>query len=595
MQCLSACLDCHILCAPGAFKDIYTLSTSRDHDPTPQSRPTAMESSITATGLRRAGGPKLCDIPYNSRTIGIEQLPFQELQPILETWKVCGLMRSMECTPCYDDSTEPILTLQVKVDSTRDDSRENWLQAAQEMHDLLRRYGLEYVTVDIIDWRLEDGPSIFICEPTDAIFSKWDMVRKRILDSVDVSGFQMLGCYRMGYEDVDYKPTVLITVDPKLERDWNIAKQDVNNILNEFDLPMVDVEIYRDCRIFCARRPSIQSEINYRYPVYTREGLRVATIGHSVGARDSDTYGTFGGWLNIRQKPDSEWEPFGLTCHHCIFHNHRQDALISEPAQKVDCPSYGKVKECIDQLKITVHSLKRGEPYRTLEQLRVDGDLPDDRKALWQNLRHLIKSREDDLTHLQAYFDSKTYRFGEVWAHSGDGTTRIMDWALLKPHPTRAYPSNKFGQFTDRSRLISLEGENGFIEQGMPLDHGQPLHTYGCETKATTGRYSILLTTIFTVAANGKRRATDEHSVCRQAWQPSFEPGDSGALLFTDFGNTVGMTFGGQVQGQILVFTHIDDLITDIKDQTRVDEVVFYAQEWPGEPSRDPGERDSGY
>ncbi|KAB8222768.1 hypothetical protein BDV33DRAFT_168312 [Aspergillus novoparasiticus] len=72
-----------------------------------------------------------------------------------------------------------------------------------------------------------------------------------------------------------------------------------------------------------------------------------------------------------------------------------------------------------------------------------------------------------------------------------------MDWALLKPHPTRAYPSNKFGQFTDGSRPIILDGENGFIEQGMPLDHGQPLHTYGCETKAAIGRYSILPTTIF--------------------------------------------------------------------------------------------------
>ncbi|EIT76821.1 hypothetical protein AO1008_06599 [Aspergillus oryzae 100-8] len=569
-------VDCHIFCAPGASKDICTLSPSQNHDPTTPSHPTTMEASITATGLRRAGGPKLCDIPYNSRTTVIEQLPFQELQPILETWKVCGSMQSMECTPCYDDSAEPILTLQVMVDTPRDDSRENWLQAAQEMHDLLRRHGLGHVTVDIIDWRLKVGPNILICEPTDAIFSKWDMVRKRILESVDVSGFQMLGCYRMGYKDVEYKPTILITVDPKSERNWNLAKQDVNNILNEFDLSMVDVEIYKDRSIFCARRPSIQSEINSRYLVHTREGPRVATIGHSVG-------------------PDSEWEPFGLTCRHCIFDKHRQDALISESAQEVDCPTYGKVKECIDKLTETVSYLKRGEPYRTLEQLRVDGDLPDDRKALWRNLRDLIKSHEDGLTHLHSYYDLKTYRFGEVWAHSGDGTTRIMDWALLKPHPTRACPSNKFGQFTERYLPMFLKAENGYIEQGLPLDHGQPLHTYGCESNAAICRYSILPTTIFTVAANGERRATDEQSVCRRASQPSFEPGDSGALLFTGYGNAVGMAFGGQVQGQIVVFTHIDDLIADIKEQTAVDEVVFYTQEWPGEPSRGPGERDSGY
>ncbi|KAE8156644.1 hypothetical protein BDV40DRAFT_280538 [Aspergillus tamarii] len=47
----------------------------------------------------------------------------------------------------------------------------------------------------------------------------------------------------------------------------------------------------------------------------------------------------------------------------------------------------------------------------------------------------------------------------------------------------------------------------------------------------------MLPTTIFTVAANGKRCATDEHSVCCQAGKSSFEPGDSGALIFTGWGS----------------------------------------------------------
>ncbi|KAB8227935.1 uncharacterized protein BDW43DRAFT_304244 [Aspergillus alliaceus] len=564
------------------------VSTSQGLNTTPQSRPTAatsaptaMISSITA-GLLRAGGPKLCEIPYNSRSVWNEDIPFDKLRSIVQSWNIRGFTRFVECTPCYDDSAEPIPTLQVCVHPQEDESRENWLNAAQEMHGLLRSYGFEHVTVDIIDWRLEEGPRIFVCEPTDTIFSKWDNVRKRILDSVDVSGFQLLGCYRMGYETctADCEPTILVTVDPNFERDWNIARQDISNTLNEFELPTVDVQIHKDRNIFCARRRPIQSEINSRYPVHTENGPRVASIGHSVGAQNSDSYGTFGGWLNIRQKPDSEWEPFGLTCRHCVFNHHLKDL------QEVDCPSYGEIKRYIGGLKETVSDLKRREPYRTLEELRADGDLADNLKAKWQKLRAPIDTYEAWIVDLHAYCDSKMYRFGEVWAHSGDGTritTTVMDWALLRPHPTRAYPSNKFGQFADKRDPKSLKLENGFIVHDISLDHHEILHKYGCKTNATISRYNMLATTIFTVAANGKQRATDEHSVLCETEKPYFEPGDSGALIFTESGAMVGMGFGGQVQGQIFVFTHVNDLITDIKDQTGVDEVTFYAQEWPSE------------
>ncbi|KAE8153920.1 hypothetical protein BDV25DRAFT_136487 [Aspergillus avenaceus] len=373
----------------------------------------------------------------------------------------------------------------------KDESQENWLCAAQEMHDLLCSYGFEHVSVDIIDWRLEEGPSIFVCEPTDIIFSKWDMVRRRILDSVDTSGFQMLGCHRMCYESraVDCKPTVLVTVNPKFERDWDIAKQDISNILTDFDLPGVVVQIYKDRGIFCVGQRSIE----------------IATIGHSVSARDSSSYGTFGGWLNIRQSPDSEWEPFAGMMKHVkdgdsALHNRLHP---SESAEEADCPSYGEIKRHIDVFKQTVSELQREEPYRTLEKLRADGDLPDELKEKWQKHRAHINSHEGSLANLEAYSESKMHR------------------------------------------------------------------------------YNMLVTTFFTVAENGKQHATDEHSVLRGLEKAFFEPGDSGALIFKKTGAMVGMGFGGQVQGQVSVFTHVNDLIDDIKDQTGVDQVTIYTQEWP--------------
>ncbi|OGM50085.1 hypothetical protein ABOM_001390 [Aspergillus bombycis] len=557
-------------------------------------------------GLLRIGGPKLCEIPYNIHDIRNEQIPFYELQSLVRTLNICASIDVVECTPCYDDSAEPIPTLQVCVDPRRNESRKNWLHAAHELHDLLCRYGLEYMTVDIIDWRLEQGPGIFLCEPTDAIFSGWDTVRKQILDSVDVSGFQLLGCYRMGYETctANCKPTILVTVDPKFERDWTIAKQDISNILNKLELA-VDVQIYKDRSIFCARRPSIQSELNSRHPTHMENCPRVATIGHSVGAHNSDRYGTFGGWLSIRQKPDSEWEQFGLTCRHCIFGNPLEDPVIHDPtaetlkhvgdnglslpksAQEVDCPSYGEIKGYIDGLKETVSDLKRQHPYPGLEELRLYKDPLDDlSEACWKKLRAPIDAYEGWIAELEVYYHSNMHRFGEVWAHSGDGprtTTTVMDWALLKPYPTRAYPSNKFGGFAHQHDPRSLKVENGFIEDSISLNHHDILHKCGCITNVTTGQYNMLATTVFTVAANGEQRTTDEHSVICKRDKSYFEPGDSGSLLFTESGAMVGMGFGAQVGGQIVVFTHVNDLVADIKGQTGVDQVTFYAQEWTDE------------
>ncbi|KNG87572.1 hypothetical protein ANOM_004053 [Aspergillus nomiae NRRL 13137] len=567
--------------------------------------PTGIISTETG-GLLRAGGPRLCELPYNSHDIRIRQIPFYTIQSIIQTLNICASIGFVECTPCYDDSAEPIPTLQVCVDPRKNEARKDWLNAAQELYDLLCRYGLEYITVDIIDCRLEQGPSIFICEPTDAIFSKWDMVRQHILHSVDVSGFQLLGCYRMGYETrtENCKPTILVTVDPECERDWGIAKQEIRNILNSLKLA-VDVQIFKDRSIFCARRPSIQSELNSRRPVHMEDCPRVATIGHRVGAHNSDRYGTFGGWLNIRQKPDSEWERFGLTCRHCIFDDQFEDFVIHDPraqtlehvgdnrlslpesAQEVDCPSYGEIKMYIDGLKKTISDLKKEHPYPSLEELRLYRDPLDDlSEACWKRLRAPIDGYEGWIAELEAYCDSNMHRFGKIWAHSGDGTRRtttVMDWALLKPYPTRAYPSNKFGGFANQHDPRSLKVENGFIEDSIELHHSDLLHKSGCITNTTTGQYNMLATTVFTATANGQLRTTNEHSVICKKKKSHFEPGDSGSLLFTESGAMVGMGFGAQVGGQIVVFTHVDDLIADIKSQTGVDQVTFYAQEWTDE------------
>ncbi|OGM46100.1 hypothetical protein ABOM_005687 [Aspergillus bombycis] len=82
-------------------------------------------------------------------------------------------------------------------------------------------------------YRLFFGPPIYPCKSSDAIFPKWDTVRNRILQVVDVSGFQLLGCYRIGYDFGVENSTlsVLVTIDPKHKRDWRIVEHDIKDIV----------------------------------------------------------------------------------------------------------------------------------------------------------------------------------------------------------------------------------------------------------------------------------------------------------------------------------------------------------------------------
>ncbi|KAB8217711.1 hypothetical protein BDV33DRAFT_206070 [Aspergillus novoparasiticus] len=572
----------------------------------------AFQDSTTARYLR-AGGPNLCEAPYNHRRLPSEHIPFDDIKRILHNCNIRFWTTSfVECTPGYDDLSESIQALQVLARCQETDSPDNWQHAAQEIHALLRSHNLNNITVDIIDWRLAHGPSIYPCKSDDAIFPKWDMVRKRILQVVDVSGFQLLGCYRIGYDPgaENSTPSVLVTVDPKHQRDWSVVEHEIRNILPEFDLRMVDVRIFKDRGIFCGSRSSVERQGISSVPTVEEEFPRSVTIGDAVGAHNSSIYGTFGGWLEIQQNPDSEWQQFGLTCRHCVFDhaftdleiyetkdealkhvrdktddfNNRTPNITEDPAQRnVDCPSLSRVQYLIDYYRDRIDKKRSEESFRKLEEIRREGSLPEDLAKKWAGHMEALSDLGNHLAELEAYKRTNGYEFGWVWADSGDGpqsTTKIMDWALLKPHPNRAFPFNEFALFRSLGSH-QPKAHIGKIEAGIMLSVEQELFKNGFETGVTRGKYNSLAAAVFTVAKTGERRVTEEHSALYNIHPDSFVPGDSGSLLFDEQGRVAGIAFGSQIWGKIVIFTHIDNLIADIKRQTGAEQVVFYGQRGP--------------
>ncbi|KAB8264367.1 hypothetical protein BDV32DRAFT_135295 [Aspergillus pseudonomiae] len=518
----------------------------------------AFQDSTTARYFR-AGGPNLCEAPYNYRSLPNEHIPHGDVKRILYNRNIRFLTTSfVECTPSYDDIAEPTQALQVLAHRPENDTRENWQHAAREIQALLRNHDLDNITVDIIDWCLAQGPPIYPCKSSDAIFPKWDAVRNRILQVVDVSGFQLLGCYRIGYDcDAENStPSVLVTVDPKHKRDWSIVEQDIRDILNGFDLHMVDVRIFKDRDIFCASRSSAGGQ---------NECPMAVTIGSDLGAHNSERYGTFA----MAEDPN----------------NSTPDATEPPSQGKVDCPSLSTVQYFIDYYTDRIDQTRNMETFRALEEMEAEANLHGDLAKKWECLRERLSRLENHLAELEAYKRANSYEFGEVWADSGDdtrSTTTIMDWALLKPHPSRAFPFNEFRSFKALGRYQPI-GSTGYIQAGIELSNEQQLAKYGFQTGVTRGKYNELAATVFTVAKTGAIRTTEEHSILYQPNITSFEPGDSGSLVYDTSGCIAGLAFGAQMSGQIVVFTHIDSLIADIKGQTGAEQVIFYGQEQPTE------------
>ncbi|GAB1190957.1 hypothetical protein APSETT444_000125 [Aspergillus pseudonomiae] len=597
------------------FVRIHTHTSPHQITPVPSTMSGAFQDSTTARYFR-AGGPNLCEAPYNYRSLPSEYIPHGDVKRILYNRNIRFLTTSfVECTPSYDDIAEPTQALQVLAHRPENDTRENWQHAAREIQALLRNHDLDSITVDIIDWCLAQGPPIYPCKSSDAIFPKWDAVRNRILQVVDVSGFQLLGCYRIGYDcDAENStPSVLVTVDPKHKRDWSIVEQDIRDILNGFDLHMVDVRIFKDRDIFCASRSSAGRQSICPIPPPVEDECPMAvTIGSDLGAHNSERYGTFGGWLDLQQKSGSEWQQFGVTCRHCVLghafkglrifekkdealnhmeamaedpNNSTPDATEPPSQGKVDCPSLSTVQYFIDYYTDRIDQTRNMETFRALDEMEAEANLHGDLAKKWECLRERLSRLENHLAELEAYKRANSYEFGEVWADSGDdtrSTTTIMDWALLKPHPSRAFPFNEFRSFKALGRYQPI-GSTGYIQAGIELSNEQQLAKYGFQTGVTRGKYNELAATVFTVAKTGAIRTTEEHSILYQPNITSFEPGDSGSLVYDTSGCIAGLAFGAQMSGRIVVFTHIDSLIADIKGQTGAEQVIFYGQEQPTE------------
>lgn len=108
-----------------------------------------------------------------------------------------------------------------------------------------------------------------------------------------------------------------------------------------------------------------------------------------------------------------------------------------------------------------------------------------------------------------------------------------------------------------------------------PIRQGLHLFKCGRTTGYTKGVYNGLKTVHLTHAViNGELvpQPTLEHTVTNQG-DPFALRGDSGALVIDSQARVVGLHWGGLDSGSVAYFTHIEDVLEDIKRVTGAKEI----------------------
>lgn len=293
------------------------------------------EGKLTEDGFSneylRVGGPYLCSIPLSSTQIPKENpissllgrkssnvqglwgriyaiLQNADIQlytswPRGETWGLC------RCQSKFNPEPEPIPT--IFISAIRQVIDDTWLQVVRQIHSLLCEEGFPRVSVEICDPHALESPHTSPIQPSEKIYLEWDTVLAKILKSIELHDVLTIGCYRRGrsLNTSENAATVLVIVDINSRKEWKTTRDSITEILSDFSLPMVAVEIVKD------RINLLGPERRFKEEIL---GAHLAPGGPIAALKRKDSSGTLGGIIELQDPTDGNWSRFALTCFHVI-------------------------------------------------------------------------------------------------------------------------------------------------------------------------------------------------------------------------------------------------------------------------------------
>lgn len=285
----------------------------------------------------RVGGPNICPLP--ARTYEIQDshplyLIIDALEHRMQTWIFAVLRESgikddhIDCVEVVGrleaDDSQDNSQLTVLITAVRTVVDDTWLNAARAIRASLLSHKetennasakelLDSLVVEFLEITDDHPMYMFPVLEQEEIYDQWPTIRTQILNIRDTD-LLSIGCYRRGRsrEAQDNPATVLILAYPQSRIDWKALRDDVVKLLDQARLPMVAVEI--STASHWEEEPLVQVDLD------SLHGLNrlYQTI---APRRNDDTWGTLAGFvelLGLPGTPEGQWEPFALTCYHCV-------------------------------------------------------------------------------------------------------------------------------------------------------------------------------------------------------------------------------------------------------------------------------------
>ncbi|KAM4066597.1 hypothetical protein HRG_000678 [Hirsutella rhossiliensis] len=332
--------------------------------------------------------------------------------------------------------------------------------------------------------------------------------------------------------------------------------------------------------------------------------------------------GTLGCYLEVDWVDESEpgWKKLALTNYHVTrpaFDGYQVKVAESrgEPGDtrgKVDSPAPGSTLWKRDEKGFgpAQSGLSIEHPTRSWHNFTVSTN-----DAVIKNLANSMQATpgDQDITGLHhertqlrrqhlAFFDGGHHHLGEPWAGSGlaartTGVTRPrrLDWALVEVEASRQASNQLPARDFWMQAWSGVDAStNPFTLHGKPLRQataaealntwksGQTAYKIGAVSGVTVGVYNEYRSVIFMDHDRHLSPSPSyEHSFLgTDGMGPFATPGDSGAVVFNEHGQVVGVVFSGgnpqqTAKGSYALVTPIEDVFRHIKDlsQNRIRDV----------------------
>lgn len=209
---------------------------------------------------RRAGGPSLCSLPLSieaeRRNDPVESIfeNYVLLKNVISTLSQYDVYTiSFKVKKCIWDFADTLIYVPtLMITAFRDNFDDSWVLACRQIWKHLSDAGHGNVNVEIADPSLHAFHQIIPLQPIDPLWPFKKELERRILREIDLTDVNSISMTRISYDyNREKMPlAVVITIHYQSIQDWRHARDQIVDMLDQCNLPMVEVIIVKDWKLW---------------------------------------------------------------------------------------------------------------------------------------------------------------------------------------------------------------------------------------------------------------------------------------------------------------------------------------------------------